>query len=117
MFITSLMKSLPSNSCLGEAAMAGGGGSATWTLAPPVTVVSDNAALANAFVLFLTSQAPAGLQQEDDFAVVVQDITAFCMNLFTDTELTALADRLDDATLAFVSGAGAVANVVETIRS
>jgi len=48
-----------------------------------------------------------------------QSIMAFCMNLFSDAELAALADRLDDPALVFAgdAGADAAAAVVETIRS
>jgi len=69
--------------------------------------------------MFLTTQVPANLQQENDFAVATQDIAAVCMNFFGDAELAALAEALDDPTLVFASDAGAdaAAAVVETIGS
>jgi len=118
-FIPWAWTSLPTNSCEGESAMGGGGGSSAPAFASPGDDTSDNAALAEAFVLFLTTQVPADLQEEDDLGVAAQGIVAVCMNFFSNAELAALADALDDSTLDFATDAGAEAAnaVVETIRS
>ncbi|MCH7924134.1 MAG: hypothetical protein IIC51_01230 [Planctomycetes bacterium] len=95
----------------------GGAGSASLTSS--IDPGQANAELSDAFFAFLTTQAPADVQEENDFGAAVQSITAFCMNLFSDAELAALADRLDDPPPAFASkeGADAARVVVETIRS
>lgn len=118
-FIVWITKQLPTTgNCDVQSAMGGGGGgsaSATSSAEPG----QGNAELSDAFVTFLTTQTPANLQEENDFAAAAQSIMAFCMGLFSDAELAALADRLDDPALVFASDAGAdaAAAVVETIRS
>ena len=112
-FIVWIAKSLPSSLCTAQSSM-GGAGSASLTSS--IDPGQANAELSDAFFAFLTTQAPADVQEENDFGAAVQSITAFCMNLFSDAEL---ADRLDDPPPAFASeaGADAAAVVVETIRS
>ncbi len=117
-FIVWITKSLPPITC---AAQSGAGGSegGNETVEPLPNPAPANAELSDAFVTFLATQTPTDLQEENNFAAAVQSITTFCMNLFSDAELAALADRLEDATLVFASEAGVnpAAVVVETIRS
>lgn len=117
-FIVWITTSLPSSLCSAQSSMGGGGGG-TSSLTSSADPGQANAELSDAFVTFLTTQTPADLQAANDFGAAVQSITAFCMNLFSEAELAAVADRLDDPTLVFASDAGteAAAVVVETIRS
>ncbi|MEK7710688.1 MAG: choice-of-anchor Q domain-containing protein [Planctomycetota bacterium] len=104
-------KTLPTNTCAGAGLMALGS-------SQPVSAEEENRAFADWFVNYLTMANPADSSAEDDFRTIVDSLTQWCVDHFTAAERTALAERLSDPALTFVSqiAQDMVLAIVETLR-
>jgi hypothetical protein len=105
---------------LAMVSMPGAGGDAEMLAsagAEPVATVDENAHFADWFVNYLTTGDPADSSSEEDFRTIVDSLAQWCVDQFTVAERAALAARLSDPTLTFVSEAGAksAAGVVEAL--
>lgn len=73
----------------------------------------DNAMVADWFVNYLSTAAPSGTEEEAQFDLFAGALAQWCLDYFTDTEQTDLADRLSDPELTFAGDyAAAVAEDV-----
>ena len=119
-FIPWYGQSLPTtNSCLGGAMMAGGGSSLGESATDELLdAESENALVADWFVEYLAKANPIGSQEIEDFNIIVDGLTQWCVDHFTADEKKALAERLSDPTLTFAGDAGAksAAGVIESLR-
>ncbi|MDO8630723.1 MAG: hypothetical protein Q7R41_09535, partial [Phycisphaerales bacterium] len=69
--------------------------------------VDENAQFADWLVIYLTTASPTVGVGAEEFTLVVDSLTQWCVDHFTSAERAALADRLRDPTLAFASELGA----------
>jgi len=120
-YVAWLGGTLDNDHCNPQSAMGGGTTSAELTepddVARVVDTAQENRELADAFVLFVTAFDSVDAQSRDEFFEVVHALTYYCLGVFNDAELAALADRLEDKDLVFASHAGekAAADVVATV--
>ncbi len=118
MFIPWYGKSLSINSCLGGTMMAGGGPSSGEVAAEgPLDPQAEHAYVADWFVVYLVKANPTDSAKIEEFQMVVDSLTDWCVEHLTGDEKKSLADRLSDAALTFASDAAAkaAAKVTESL--
>ena len=112
-------KSLPTDSSLGGSMMAGGGPSlGEMTAEGPFDSDSENAHVADWFVAYLEMVNPTDSAKLEEFQIVVDSLTDWCVDHFTADEKNALVGRLNESMLGFASHAGAktAASVIGSLK-